>query len=520
MCNKSVMLILSLSALLFTVSCNGCSNGEKTTDLDSIGDRDLEVDNEIEDAWNDYDTTSDADKIIADDESSDADSDSVVCLDLKVQQNVIKSGFPFKDKDGKITFCRPGCDIPTENDPQCVRNIWEWNNWGVYQTYINDEEKKTSPECYPWPCVIEGMKAFRDVASKCDRSLSAGNYSSSMGTIGDLRVSGGIAGIEMSGYVSGYNSSRAMAYHIEKDEYEPVGYSGAYTQFNYGRFIFVTANGDLSKENHTQMYIISAKRNENGSWKYEAIYDDEQHMGDLSRPPFVGKNWVLIQVNHRITGKYEVFYSKVNDLASPNGTADKWEWTKFAPSKVYEGNISGNRLTFIIGDREIYVCDLDKTPKELTDCTKINRNGELGHGPRLDQLNPDRLVYNVYGEPKFVEVDLSVTPLKYTEHKITPSEPTAGSFQPNDFRNGTILYSELFGTSGADFKQCFYNMEQKKSYCPNEGPWGDKEYLMGFGTFDGIYQLWKAPARTSCYVRDIKCWCEENNLGCETIFGK
>jgi len=77
---------------------------------------------------------------------------------------------------------------------------------------------------------------------------------------------------------------------------------------------------------------------------------------------------------------------------------------------------------------------------------------------------------------------------------------------------------ELFGTSGADFKQCFYNMEQKKSYCPSEGPWGDQEYLMGFGTFDGRYQLWKAPARTSCYVRDIKCWCEENKLGCESVF--
>jgi hypothetical protein len=347
--------------------------------------------------------------------------------------------------------------------------------------------------------------------SDCDRFLSVNNYSSSMGTIGDLRVSGGIAGIEMGGYVSGYNSLRAMAYHIEKDEYEPVGYAGGYTGFNYGRFLFNTANGDWSKENFTQTYIISAKRNENGSWKYEAISDDDQHQAWLSRPPFIGKDWALIQVNHRVTGKNEVFYSKV----------DEWKWTKFAPPKVYEGNISGNRLSFIIGEREIYVCELDKTPKELTDCTKINRNGELGHGPMLDQLNPDRLVYNIYGEPKFVEVDLSVTPLKYTEHIITPSEPTAGSFQPNDFRNGTILYSELFGTSGADFKQCFYNMEQKKSYCTGISPWPKTvEYLMGFGTFDGIYQLWKAPARTVCAVRDIKCWCEENSLGCETILGE
>ncbi len=492
------------------LSCNSCSSNSRNHD--SQNEQDL---HDFDNTQSDIDTTvPDPDKIDADAdtdnnaESSDSDTDSVECLDLKIQQNVIKSGFPLKDKDGKITFCRPGCDTPTENDPQCVRNIWEWNNWGVYQTYINDEEKKTSPECYPWPCVIEGMKAYRTMKSDCDRFLSVDNYSSSMGTIGDLRVSGGIAGIEMGGYVSGYNSLRAMAYHIEKDEYEPVGYAGGYTGFNYDRFLFSTANGDWSKKTYTQTYIISAKRNDDGKWKYEAIYDDDQHKAWFSRPPFMGKDWVLIQIKHLQTGEYNVYYSKI----------DEWKWTKFAPPKVYEGNISGNRLTFIIGEREIYVCELDKTPRELTDCTKINRNGELGHGPMLDQLNPDRLVYNIYGEPKFVEVDLSATPYKYTEHTITVSEPTAGSFEPNDFRNGTFLYTELFGTDSADLKQCFYSTEQKKSYCPSEGPWGDQEYLMGFGTFDGRYQLWKAPARTSCYVRDIKCWCEENKLGCESVF--
>jgi len=513
---KRLLTVLIIFVSIIVVSCNSCDSKNET---DTISDKDAiaQTDNDVEDDKDinqDIDTTSPDTNIIIDSDNeipdSDTDTDST-CLDLKIQANVIKAGFPLKDKNGKITFCRPGCDTPTENDPQCVRNLWEWNNWGVYQTYLNDPEN-TSPECYPWPCVIDGMKAYRTMKSDCDRFLSVDNYSSSMGTIGDLRVSGGIAGIEMGGYVNGYNSSRAMAYHIEKDEYEPVGYSGAYTQFNHDRFIFVTANGDLSKENHTQMYIISAKRNDDGTWKHEAIYDDEQHMGDLSRPPFVGKDWVLIQVHHRVTGKYEVFYSKV----------DEWNWIKFEPPKVYEGNISGNRLSFIIGDREIYVCDLDKSPEKVSDCTKINRDGELGHGPRLDQLNPDRLVYNVYGEPKFVEVDLSVTPHKYTEHSITPSEEELMGFEPSDFRKGIVLYDEMFSVGqGWDHKSCFYNMEQKKSYCPDEGPWPNTlEYLMGFGTFDENYQLWKIPAGSACAVRDIKCWCEENNMGCESVFGK
>lgn len=501
-----------LTVVLLSLSLFSCSKDKAKVDADVIIDTDIEID--IDNLAKDEDVT-DEETVSDNDETENADIDEdSSCLDLKDQSNVLKSGFPLKDENGKITFCRPNCDTVTANDPQCIRNLWEWNNWGVYQTYLKDKEN-TSPECYPWPCIIPEMKAYTKYESSCDRGLSVKSYESSMGTTGDLKVSEGIAGIEMGGYVHGYNALRAMAYHVEKDQFEPVGYTGALTGYNYGRFIFMTANGDWSEETYTQTYIVTAKRNDDGTWKYELAYDNDEHHARFSRQPFVGKDWVLIQVQHGKGGYEEVFYSKIGE----------WNWHKFTlpdgyPQKVYEGNISGDNLTFIVGERDIYVCSFKDLPSSLEDCREITREGELGHGPRLDALNENRLVYNIYGEAKFVDVDMSTEPFIYTEHTVTPSETNALGFEPTDFRKGIVLYSELLVSSGNDFKACFYSMSEKKSYCPDKSIWSDKQYVMGFGTFDGNYMLWKAPAMVGSYLRDIKCWCRETGKGCETLFGE
>ena len=119
--------ILILTFLLF--SCN--SNSPKTDADNAVPDKDSAVETDIE-------TVDDlSDEALAElEESPDVDT-AVECLDLRYNENTLKTGFPFKDKDGKPTFCRPGCnDIPTETDPQCVRNIWEWDNWEKYQKYL------------------------------------------------------------------------------------------------------------------------------------------------------------------------------------------------------------------------------------------------------------------------------------------------------------------------------------------------------------------------------------------------
>ncbi|MCK5809077.1 hypothetical protein KAH37_08850, partial [bacterium] len=110
----------------------GCSDTTPTTDMDGDFDSSLSTDRDSDLSTVDTDLLfTDRDNDLSTHHDSDVSDDSdIVCLDLRISENVIKTPFPFKDKDGKPTFCRPGCDTPTETDPQCVRNIWEWDNWG------------------------------------------------------------------------------------------------------------------------------------------------------------------------------------------------------------------------------------------------------------------------------------------------------------------------------------------------------------------------------------------------------
>ena len=94
--------------------------------------------------------------------------------------------FHLKDEQGNYTFCRPGCDTPKDNDPQCVKNLWTWINWGRAQI----PEYK---ECYPWPCVHQDIKAMPN-NHKCDRVVST-SFSAGMGTIWDLNIKNGKVGI-------------------------------------------------------------------------------------------------------------------------------------------------------------------------------------------------------------------------------------------------------------------------------------------------------------------------------------
>ena len=150
-------------------------------------------------------SSSDSDTEDRDNETTDVDmdTDSVECLDLRYNENTIKTNFPFKDKDGKPTLCRPGCDTPTETDPQCVRNIWEWDNWSEYQVYLEaekkDPEQKWERECYPWPCKLPDMKSLsgEDLKTPCDRYISVNGYDGTTGYVWSHGMSNGVAGMLM-----------------------------------------------------------------------------------------------------------------------------------------------------------------------------------------------------------------------------------------------------------------------------------------------------------------------------------
>lgn len=513
-------IITLFIALFFLVSC---SSSHSSNDSDIIPDTDSDDTETIAD--DDTDSEEDFDFIDDSEEKSDQDSDSdsvtdadsdedVACLDLRYNENTIKTPFPFKDANGKPTFCRPGCDTPTENDPQCVRNIWEWNNWQDYLRYLEAQEKDPNQtkerECYPWPCVLPDMHAktkaeLNTFISSCDRLLTVNGFDVGMGTEWSNGMYDGIVGIFM-------NSGRAIEYDPEKDEYKTIGMA-RYLGFNENRYVMDVFDQYPGKVNGTNRSFIVSVFRKNNEYYYEFIYDNKTHNANLSRPPLVGKNWVLMHVQAAYEGREEIKYASSKD----------WEWHELAGINNYagEGNIVGDHLTFITNNRELYYCDLRKYPKHIDECFKLNRkddsgNEELGHSPRIDLENEYRVVYNVYRKQIFVEVDLhDLKNPKYTEYKIENSKETTYSQEIDMLQGNKISYQEFFTLSGgtSDVIGCFYRFDKQKTYCPAEPTFnthGDE--LMGHNVFWGKWHLWKRITRPTTIIRDLECYCEETGV--------
>ena len=507
--------MLNLLAVLLMIFCFvSCSSSKSQNDSDSIPDSDTDtqdsetlVDEDADkdaDPIEDYDKTPDADQDFDSDNDSDA-PETVECLDLRYNENTIKTPFPFKDANGKPTFCRPGCDTPTENDPQCVRNIWEWDNWDEYQVYLKAQEKDPNQqkerECYPWPCKLPDMhpktkETLDTFVSSCDRLLTVHKFKVSSGTIWSHGMSDGVAGMDF------HHSGRIVEYDPEKNEYMALGQNRDLA-FNEGRYV-VEVYDRLPGDNPDtyRTYTISVLRMENGYF-YELIRDNYGQKDEFLRPPFAGKNWALL----RLTSK--TVYASSKD----------WVWHELAGINNYagEGNIVGDHLTFITNNRELYYCDLRKYPKHIDECFKLNRkdesgNEELGHSPRIDVDNEYRVVYNVYGTPKFVEVDLKdLSNPKYTEYKIEKKHQNAADWEIDMLKGNRISYSEMIGT--LDWFGCFYRFDKQKSYCQTENNFStDPANLMGYNVFWGKWHLWKEIGRTFAIMRDWECYCEENNV--------
>ena len=507
-------LFLGVLGVFFLVSC---SSSKSQNDSDSIPDSDADTqDTEIQN--NDYDTqdseiVDDSDETPDTDQDADSDTEEKVeCLDLRYNENTIKTPFPFKDANGKPTFCRPGCDTPTENDPQCVRNIWEWDNWDEYQVYLKAQEKDQNQqkerECYPWPCKLPDMhpKTKEDLdtfVSSCDRLLTVNGFSADVGTVNSHGMSDGVAGMDFT------HTGRIIEYDPEKDEYLTVGQTKGLFGFNENRYVVLAADSIPGDNKDTyKAFVISIFR-ENGNYRYEIIYDSPHHRAFTDRPPMAGKNWVLIHVRDTKQGATEIKYASSQD----------WVWHELAGIENYagEGNIVGDHLTFITNNRELYYCDLRKYPKHIDECFKLNRknasgNEELGHSPRIDLDNEYRIVYNVYGTPTFVEVDLKdLNNPKYTEYKVEKKHQNAADWEIDMLKGNRISYSEMIGTP--DWFGCFYRFDKQKTYCPADSTFvSHSRDLMGYNVFWGKWYLWKMIKTPDAIIRDMECYCKETSV--------
>ena len=121
------------------------------------------------------------------------------------------------------------------------------------------------------------------------------------------------------------------------------------------------------------------------------------------------------------------------------------------------------------------------------------------------------MVYNVYGTPTFVEVDLKdlENPI-YTEYIVEKSRPLASWFGPSMLIGNRVVYIE---SDPDDDIGCFYRFDKQKTYCPADSTFvSHSPDLMGYNVFWGKWQLWKMITTPDAIMRDWECYCKENNV--------
>ena len=508
---KHLSLFLMFLGFVFFVSCSSGSKSHNDTDMIPDDDSD-----DIETVDDDFDSQ-DPEIVDDSDETFDADADSdtsekVECLDLRYNENTIKTPFPFKDANGKPTFCRPGCDTPTENDPQCVRNILEWDNWENYQIYLKAQEKDPNQqeerECYPWPCKLPGMQADSSseiLKSSCDRLLTVNGFSTGIlngrGLYANNHgMSDGVAGM---GFIGEY-LSRVIEYDPEKDEYSALSHS-YYAGFNENRYVVQIYDRNPNLYKDAKLFVVSILRKD-GGYFYEFIYDLSENGEKFSDSPFAGQNWVMLRLNNLKT-----LYASTKD----------WEWHELDGVRNYvgDGNIVGDHAVFVANDYEIYYCNLKRLPKHLDNCSKLNRkdesdNTEYGISPKIDADNERRVVYNIYRTPVFVEVDFSVPNRKYTEYRVN-SDYYAVDWEISMLKGKTVSYTEtlLISNGLSRYHGCFYRFDKQETYNLSETFFASDLYdNMYFNVFWGKWHLWKMIAGPEAVIRDMDCYCKEENI--------
>ena len=496
---KKLLILLFISFFLLLISCssfNVSDDSDTPADADA-GFYDTEPDDDYDEDY-DYDDDYEEDS----DEMTEEDtSEKVECLNLRDEKNVAKTPFPFYS-EGRPTFCRPGCDTPSENDPQCVRNIWEWRNWEQYNKYLSHPEYKN--ECYPWPCELTDAGAktketLDTLVSSCDRILSIYDYYAVPEEVWSHGIYDGTAGMMMYDYY-------IVEYDIEKDRFTILGGNPIHLAFNENRYIAEIYDISPADKNS---FIISILKTDEGYF-YELI---TRRGRQLEYPPLSSKNWALLPYTN-------------TDLRYASTADWKWHSLGFRNYKG-KGGIVGDHLA-VLENGKVYYCDLKNYPSTLNDCLKINRKTEYGSvtSVQIDAENEHRIVYvlqkisdeSSHGwlpfrkvQSFFVEVDLSDPDNpKYKEYEFSPKSSSPGVENIQMLRGNKLLYFK-------NSKGCFYRFDTGEKYCPEERVFSvGADDAMGYNVFWKKWHLWKTinsyKVRSAAIIRDWECYCEETGI--------
>ena len=508
-------LVLAFLALFFLFSC---SSSQSSNDSDSIPDSDTDT-HDSESA--DDDSDSQDSEIVDDSEEmpcDDADFDTIPDTDSdECQPSLSEAPFPYYDKNGKITFCRPDCDTPTADDPICIGNLWDEQNDALCHEY---------PEyaCCGTPCVLESLKPMTKeevdemyttniAMHKCDLKISpwSWGYDGSHGVVKSWNMSEGKMGF----YLTPVNLSiktwpvktKFVTYDIATQKYSLVIPARAQEQAYYkGKRLALIADTrslDLNNSNIFLAYI-------DDDAKVEIVYDKK--VQSISYEPALNEKWAFVNLVEADSKR--MMYAKVGE----------WKWTSLGDGLGWIPSIVGNRLALFRDDLKGYICDLDKYPKSLDECYNVNE-GEKIRYLVLDKEDSNRAVYSA-NQGKIVLMEYKEGKWNYSDLITSYSDEITGKvnilgFIINMFRGNMLLYEEAFTTGEQGEvpanKLCYYNLTSKKSYCMKKME-DDSEYNgvpiypYGDAEFEGKWLLYQKVSSTPFILRDMECYCKEEGV--------
>ncbi|HQB11152.1 MAG TPA: hypothetical protein PLW37_14920 [bacterium] len=509
------MKIATLFFTLFLISCN--SNSQKTdaenamSDKDSVAVIDSDTQDEVPDESDDPDAAlPDSDSSVPD--TAVNDDEFIDDCDVKL----IDAKFPYYDKDSNITFCRPGCDTPTEKDPQCMTNLWREQNHNLCHQY-------PEYDCCGYPCVLDSLMPLTKEEEekwgqyaipmhKCDLKLNPENW-------GNDGTHGVVKSWNMSdGKVGFYIYTNNLSVKDWSVQTKHVTYDIATKKFNF----ILPARGQMQAYyKGSRIALVSDKRSlelNNSNIFLSYIRDDgsshlayNKPVNFLAYEPALNDTWAFVNLQETETAQYKMMYAKVGE----------WKWTVLGEGTVRYSELGGNYLGLYDENKNGYICDLSKNPKLFSDCIKVNRNEEGVSIIVFNKNNPEEFIYNSNGYG-IVLAKLVQGKLEYSDLVTDFTDETksnAYTLSPYSFRDNIVLYAEItYKDSETGSRICYYNIDTKKKFCMKKMDKdetysdGTTKFRYGFSEFEGKWFLYQRLNSTPLVLRDMDCYCKEEGI--------
>ena len=498
--------IVIIFLLTFLWSCTSCN--ENNPQNDTVTDIDLNSDSDTE-----YDESSDKVPDTELDEMPDLDEEE--CLPL-----LIDAPFPDKDNEGNITFCRPGCDTPSEKDPQCMSNLWKEQNEALCTLH-------PAHDCCGYPCVNEYLKPVTEEElikeheslaqyipmHECDLMISPFEWSidGTAGVVKSWNMSDGKVGFKISPVDLSVKEwpvkIKYVSYDIETQKYNFItpsrGQEQSYFKGNRIGLVADARSLDLNNSNIFLAYI-------GDDGKKELVFNSKVNF--LAYEPALNDKWAFVNLRETKNSPYKMMYSKVGE----------WSWKALGEGTARYTSLSDNYLGICDEAKNGYICDLSKSPQSFSDCIKINKDGERMSLIKFNRENPKEFIFNLNGIG-IVKGTIGSDKIESYENVITDfteeSAENSYTLSPYGFKGNLILYVEI--TSDGSFsggRLCYYRLDKKKKYCMNKMDRdtsyedGSTMFPYGFSEFEGKWLLYQKLSSTPLILRDMECYCKEEGI--------